>query len=419
MSRRRLPPLGWSIHERKSDGRWVGVEELPRIAGKRKRLYLYGAGADPELDVLDQIAELERKATRSGISVRAPDRTTVEGYLAAWLAAKKATVAGKTLRQYEGAIRTHILPGIGSVRLESLTALNIQTFFGMMATRGSRRVLKGATKSIVEPVGATMQRVVHTTLRAALNDAVAQRLIPYSPIVGVRPPKVPRREMHVWTSAEAQRFLACDVVRSHRLFAYFVLMLTTGMRPGEALGLQWSDVDFRQRSLSIMRSLDDNNGDPELNDVPKTKQRRRLTMSETTIKALRDHQKREMSSTIGIGVQVFRNRNGDFIYHRRLARTFDMLIAKSGLPRITLYELRHTFATLMLAKGVHVKIVSEILGHASIRITMDTYSHVLPTMQDHAAQMIDALDLAGSAVKRLSKSISAPSTAVDHEEKTP
>jgi integrase len=205
---------------------------------------------------------------------------------------------------------------------------------------------------------------------------------------------VPRPELSVWTVEQLREFLT--VTSSHRLSAAFVLLATTGMRRSEVLGLRWSDIDFDDCSLSIVRTLTVVAGRSVLS-APKTTASRRLVYLDTgTLAALRRHRDATPLSPDGY---VFRSVDGQPVNPASFSTTFERLVARSGLPRIRLHDLRHTYATLALRLGTHPVLLSERLGHTSIAVTIDRYSHVIPSIDRHAADVVAQQVLAPSAVK--------------------
>ena len=208
-------------------------------------------------------------------------------------------------------------------------------------------------------------------------------LLDHNVAAAVDPPRVPRPQLSVWNVDQLREFLR--VASSHRLSAAFVLLATTGMRRSEVLGLRWSDVDFDDRSLSIIRTLTVVDGRPVVS-APKTAASRRLVyLDSSTVDALRAHRDR---STVSRDGYVFQSGDGRPVNPASFSTTFDRLIARSGLLRIRLDDLRHTYATLALRLGTHPVLLSERLGHTSIAVTIDRYSHVIPSMDRHAADVV-------------------------------
>lgn len=238
----------------------------------------------------------------------------------------------------------------------------------------------------------------HTVLRRALKQAVRWKYIPRNPCDDADPPKVQKDEMRPLDQEQARRLL--DTAGQSgpdgapdRFHALYVLAIHTGMRPGELLALKWEDADLEAGILSINRTLSISGEFA----APKTaKSRRRIRLTAGSVAALRAHRKRQLEERMRLSSLwrdhglVFPSTVGTPLNYRNVARAFKDLLKRASLPStVRLYDLRHTCATLLLARNVHPKYVQELLGHASITLTLDTYSHVLPGMDGGAASAID------------------------------
>ena len=236
---------------------------------------------------------------------------------------------------------------------------------------------------------------IHTTLSKALKDAVADGLITRNPASSVKTPRPKKKEISPLSSEQAKAFL--EAVRGNRFEAAFVVALHCGLREGEILGLKWSDVDMDAGTLQVRRTLSEALAG-HLFEPPKNGKGRRIKLTARAVDALRNHLTRQIEEIESLGDRyrdqglVFPSRVGTPMNAKNLtARSFKPLLKKAGLPDIRFHDLRHTFATLMLQNGEHPKVVQEMLGHATIAITMDTYSHVLPNMQRDAVDRLEVL----------------------------
>jgi integrase len=235
---------------------------------------------------------------------------------------------------------------------------------------------------------------VHVTLHKALKQAVRDGLVPRNSTESVRPPQVRREEICPLTPEQVKTLF--EAAEGDRLEALYVLAVTTGLRQGELLGLKWDDVDMDAGTLSVRRTLTTAKGGPVLS-TPKTKgSRRTVKLSQMALEALRNHLARQLEEIDSVGSLwcenglIFASEVGEPLGRQYVtARRFKPLLERAGLPEILFHDLRHTCATLLLSKNVNPKIVSEMLGHATIAITLDTYSHVLPTMQESAAKAME------------------------------
>lgn len=301
---------------------------------------------------------------------------TVKAYLVSWLegAAKNKVQAG-TLDRYRSCMEAKAYPHIGSIQLAKLAPAHIEKWYADLAAAGE------------SPRGRQMAGVV---LGTALRHAVRLKLIPHSPVNDIPKPRPPKKEMKVWTNEQVRAFLAA--ASSDRLHSLYVLAVSTGMREGELFGLQWQDIDLAAGSLSVQRTLEELRGKFVLKE-PKTKgSRRRIDLPRMAVESLFDHKRRLLAEGNAAAVQVFCDSDGGFLRRSNVQRrSFGPLMKAAGLPRIRFHDLRHTAATCLLADGENVKVVSERLGHASIEITLDTYAHVLPTMQAAAVKRIDRM----------------------------
>ena len=314
-----------------------------------------------------------------------PGKDTLGDYLDKWLAeAAKGRVRGQTFETYEARLRRYVRPALGDRRLCDLTPLDLQTLYGGMTARG---------------LSPQTVRQTHAPLRLALEQAVRWGMLSRNVATLVDLPHQEKREMQALTPEEAQAFLQAAQEDPWR--ALWALALDTGMRPEEYLALRWSDVDLPGRTVRVQQVLVRPKAGPGYRfEPPKTpKSRRTIPVGGATAKALSAHKVCKARERLAAGVPdgdlglVFAAENGEPLRLNNLTRRhFKTLLAKAGLSAtIRLYDLRHTCATLLLAAGENPKVVSERLGHASVTLTLDTYSHVLPTMQRAAADRLDAI----------------------------
>jgi integrase len=226
-----------------------------------------------------------------------------------------------------------------------------------------------------------------------MKRARALRLIPGNPVEDVSKPKVDRPEIEVLEPADAAKLLA--TARSTRMYPIVLLALGTGLRRGEVLGLRWSDVNLERRTLTVAQSLEQVKGQLRFK-VPKTRRgRRTIILSPSLVEELQAHRARQAAERLALGMGrdraalVFSRIDGDPMQPDSVTKMFARIVARAGIRPVSFHALRHSHATELLRAGVHPKIASERLGHASIAITMDTYSHAIPGLQEDAAQRID------------------------------
>ena len=239
-------------------------------------------------------------------------------------------------------------------------------------------------------------RYAHAVLHRALDQAVVWRLIERNPATGAVLPRRSRPEMRPLSTSEARRFL--EAASGHPLEPLFILALTTGMRQGELLGLRWRDVDWAARRISVHHTLVRMHGRWWLGDPKTPRASARSTLTDPTLDLLRAHRAHQAERLLAIGHRitdddfVFSDDAGEPLWGRHVTtREFGPLLRQAELPPIRFHDLRHTFATLQLAAGTNPKIVSEVLGHKDVAITLDRYSHAMPTMQAEAMGRLDAI----------------------------
>jgi integrase len=238
---------------------------------------------------------------------------------------------------------------------------------------------------------------IHTTLHRAFKQAVRWGLVPRNVAAAVDPPRVRTPEMRPLSPIQARQLL--QAARSDRLETLYVLAVTTGMRQGELLALGWEDVDSEEGVVRVRRTLTLAKGGPRLTEPKTPRSRRQIRLTTGAVDTLERHRERQEAERAAAGDMwnelglVFCTRRGTPIRRDNLhAKHWKPLLRRAGLPDIRFHDLRHSCATLLLTKGVHPKIVSEQLGHSSIAITLDTYSHVIPGLGEAAAlAMEDAL----------------------------
>jgi integrase len=244
-----------------------------------------------------------------------------------------------------------------------------------------------------------MQRKAGVTLGVVLQSAVRLGIIANNPARGVKKPRVERKEIVVLDPDQLKRFL--DAARQDRLYAYYAVSLDSGAREGELFGLYWSDVDFAASCIQVRRSLEETKDTLRVKDCKTKQSRRKITLSPFALGALQEHRKAMLAEGhYRPEGPVFCDTQGGFLRKSNvLRRSFQPILRCAGLPHFRPYDLRHTCATLLLLAGENPKVVSERLGHGTIAQTMDTYSHVLQTMQERAAAKLDAIfrATAGSA----------------------
>jgi integrase len=235
---------------------------------------------------------------------------------------------------------------------------------------------------------------IHTTLHKALKDAVADGLISRNVTEGIKAPRPKKKEVNALSVDQALAFLSA--IRGDRFEALYVVAVHCGLREGELLGLRWEDIDLEAKTLAVRRTLSETKSGHIL-EAPKNAKGRNVRLTNGAGEALKRHRAAQNEERLRLGALwqdqdlVFPSQRGTTMSAKNLtARSFKPILRRAGLPNIRLHDLRHTCATLLLSKGVHPKLVQELLGHATISITLDTYSLVLPGMGDQTAAAMES-----------------------------
>ena len=310
-----------------------------------------------------------------------PTRESVSEFLDRWIATK-VRLRERTRADYKSLIDRHLRPRLGPVRLSRLTSAQIQAVCGKLLAAGlSPRTIK----------------YVHDVLRMALNHAVRTGVLARNPTDLVELPQLTRGRAQSLSPNQVAVFL--EYAREDRYYALWLLLVTSGLRPSEALGLRWSDIDLERRTLVVRRVLVRVPGMPYSFEDPKTRlSARTVALLPTAVSALKRHRIQQAEVRLASGPDGYENQdlvfaagNGAPLDYRVIVRRhFKLLVRRAGLPPFRPYDLRHTSATLALVIGTPVKVVMEQLGHSTVKQTLDTYQHVLPNMQERAAEALEA-----------------------------
>ena len=333
------------------DGRWKW--RTPPSFPVRKSLYAWR-----QEDVLKKRDEF-LKDFEQGLDLDAK-KLSVAVYLDLWLEeAVEGSVWYTTFRDHERNVRLHLKPAIGRIRLKDLTRMHVQRFINQKMKEGY------APRTV---------RYAHTTLSKALTQAVDWDLVPKNVASRAKLPKQKRKKRETLSAENVGAFFSA--ASEDRFGALYVLAVTSGLRPGELLALKWEDVDLEAAALSVRRSVSEDEGGPVIREETKTSAGRRLELLPVAVEALKKHRLRQNEERLryrglwrDLGL-VFPSTIGTIMCRNNLhRRSYKPLLKKSGLPDIRLYDLRHTFATLMVENREQLKLVSEMLGHASIKET--------------------------------------------------
>jgi integrase len=361
------------IRER-SPGHWAIVIDARDAAGKRKRRWFSFQGSKREAQ--RRCAELIAD-TRGGAAA-SPERITVAEYLARWVEHMRPLVSPKTHQRYGDLVRNNLTPALGATPVAKLNAMQISAAYSAMITHG----LSALTVSHN-----------HRLLSNALKHAVRWRILSVNPCDDVRPPRIERREMKVWSTQTMAA--ALDAANGWRCHIPIVLASLCGMRVGEIAAVRWRHVDLDRALVAVVEAVEQTRAGVRVKP-PKSGKGRSVTLPALAVVELRAWRARQAEEFLRLGMRpnedtrVVTREDGLPVKPSTIYLSWCRFLAATGLPRIRFHDLRHSHATALLTSGVHPKVASERLGHARVGITLDTYSHVIDNMQDEAAAAIDA-----------------------------
>ncbi|MFI8204456.1 tyrosine-type recombinase/integrase [Streptomyces sp. NPDC085937] len=392
---------------KRTDGRYHAAAYVYRPDGTRTRKFVYGKTRE---EVADKLTELQEK-TRQGIPA-ASSTMAFGDYLTYWL----ATIAPErlkpaTLNSYEGLTRLYIRPALGKKRLNRLSPADVRRF--LTEFKGSCLCcLRGADHERPEEkrgccaVGKCCKRLpstrtvqyVHAVLRSALQQAMREELIARNVARIVETPTVTPKEVRPLDSAEARILL--KTARAHRLYALWLLLVSTGLRRGEALALTWSDIDLMNRQLRVRRNVQRIRRELLFGTPKTTRSVRTVSVPRHLVRALTQHREQQERERKVAGKKwqpapgqpdglIFTTQTGRVIDPRSLNRMLTILCRDANVRRVRVHDLRHTCASLLLSRGVDARTIMETLGHSTITMTLDTYAHVMDTTLRAAADRMD------------------------------
>jgi integrase len=377
------------IRER-SPSHWAIVLEIRDAeTGKRKRKWhsFKGTKREAQIERSRLIAELA-----SGIYVETK-RLTVAAFLERWIEHMQGQVSPRSHERYAELCRKNIVPLLGGLMLTKLQPAHISQAYAKALASGRRDGTGGLSARTVTHI--------HRVLREALQQAVQWQMLARNPADAVKPPKVERKQMSVLDTDATARLI--EAARGSDLAVPILLGVLCGLRRGEIVALRWRNVDLERAQLSVTASTEQTDAGCREKE-PKSGRGRTVALAPLMVEELRSHRLRQAERLLALGVRltddyhVVAREDGQALQPRSLTHAFVKFVRQHGL-QIRLHDLRHTHATHMLASGVHPKIAQERLGHSSIGITLDLYSHVLPGMQAEAVARVD--DALQSALQRL------------------
>jgi integrase len=369
----------------RDDGRWEARVDLGYgLAGTRRRRSVFGKTRRECADKLKEILADQQKGTL----LTDTKRQTVTQYLDDWLLnSVKPTVRASTYASYKQLCALYIIPSLGRIQLTQLAPQQIRAFLNELSKRQGVRTGKALSARTVQ--------YCHAILRRSLGQAVRLGLLARNPVALIDPPKATRSEAKYLTPDQARTFLAS--VKGDRLECLYTLAITLGLRRGELLGLTWDSIDTGECILAVSKTLQRVEGKLQFVDPKTARSKRVVVLSNAAMTALKAHRIRQLEERLLAGSRweeynlVFPNTEGKPYDGGNMVKEFHKALKRASLPDTNFHSLRHTCASLLLAQGVHMRVVMELLGHSQIAMTMDLYSHVVPELKREAADRMDAL----------------------------
>lgn len=322
----------------------------------------------------------EKNEQRKNGLLVAGSKVFLSVFLENWLVVKKTSIRPNTYNDYSSIVKYHINPILGNTKLRDLTPNQLQSLYTMKMNAGT------SPRTTI---------MIHAVIHCALEHALKLGLVGRNVAEAVTRPRLSRNEMK--TLDQSQTLQLIQVAEGNRYQLLYWVAVTTGLRQGELFGLKWSDVNWQNCKIHIQRQVQRRKGGLEFCEPKSASGRRVITLGQTTIKKLRDHYITQQKEMLQLGDKwnnfdlIFCTQVGSPLEPANVLKSFKRMLKRASLPDIRFHDLRHTAATLMLMEGINPKVVQERLGHSDISLTLNTYSHVLPSMQEEAAEKMDEL----------------------------
>lgn len=370
-----------SVKKDKKTGKYFYIVDIGRdsLTGKRKQKRKKGFNSKKEAE--NALTALLNELNEGYLT---PSKITLDEYMKTWFKEREVVVQKSTQRTNLSFYRHYISPSVGKFRLHELTPIVLQNFANSLINNNNLSV--GSIYKIFD------------ILKVAMNRAVKLRVVKENYTSYVELPKKQKKEMNVWDNEQVNFFIKQMKFKrtDDHFFTAYLLALLTGMRQGEILGLRWRDVDFEKNQLYVKQVL--THDGKELRIGTKTASgTRTVSIPDKLVNHLRLTRKKALENKLMFGSKymdkdlVVCTKKGTPVNPSNLLKTFKKDTEETGLPSIRFHDLRHTHATLLIEKDINPKVIQERLGHSRIGITLDIYSHVLPSMQQQVAQKLDEI----------------------------
>lgn len=368
---------------RKRGDKWSFTVDVGNDPSTGKRIQKTKGGFKTKKAAQEACAELITELTK-GIYVD-PKDLLFKDLVEEWLELSKVRVKDTTFKNYFRAAGTRIIPSLGQMKVKDINHATIQKYINELME-------EGLTPRYIE--------YLFTVINGSVEHGVKTERLVKNPLQYVEVPR-PRRRTHItWSIEEINRFLHFAKFGNPIYFISLKIAIHTGMRRGEVLGLMWKDVNLKEQKISVTQSLIYDDEGFRFSDLKTASSKRLISIDDDLTAELKQYKAQQNQFKLALGSEyhdldlVCCREDGRPIYPRTLAIHFESVIKKSGVPKIRLHDLRHTHATILLKLGENPKVVSERLGHSTVSMTLDTYSHVTPDMQEKAA------DKFGDALKK-------------------